>query len=57
MAAVTLVLAVAEEHLEWFDRIVNAPAMVYATAIVFLLFCLELLAVTGKAVPFVYFQF
>ncbi len=57
MAAATLVLAVAEEHLEWFDRLVNSPPLVYATAIVVLLFCLELLGVTGKAVPFVYFQF
>jgi alginate O-acetyltransferase complex protein AlgI len=57
MAAVTLLLAVAEENQGWFEGLVKAPAMVYATAIVLLLFCLELLGVTGKTVPFVYFQF
>jgi hypothetical protein len=57
MAAVTLLLAVAEENLGWFDRLVVAPALVYSSAIVFLLFCLELLGLTGKTVPFVYFQF
>jgi alginate O-acetyltransferase complex protein AlgI len=57
MAAVTLLLAVAEEKQGWFEGLVKAPAMVYATAIVLLLFCLELLGLTGKTVPFVYFQF
>jgi alginate O-acetyltransferase complex protein AlgI len=57
MAAVTLLLAVAEENRGWFDRLVAAPALVYSSAIVFLLFCLELLGLTGKTVPFVYFQF
>jgi alginate O-acetyltransferase complex protein AlgI len=57
MAAVTLLLAVAEEKQGWFEGLVKAPAMVYATAIVILLFCLELLGLTGKTVPFVYFQF
>jgi D-alanyl-lipoteichoic acid acyltransferase DltB (MBOAT superfamily) len=57
MAGVTLLLAIAEENRGWFDRLLAAPAVVYATAIVFLLFCLELLGLTGKTVPFVYFQF
>jgi alginate O-acetyltransferase complex protein AlgI len=57
MAGVTLVLAVAEENHGWFEGLVKGPAMVYVTAIVLLLFCLELLGLTGKTVPFVYFQF
>ncbi len=57
MIAVTFVLALAEETDGWFERLVEAPAVVYASAIVFLLLCLELLSVTGKTVPFVYFQF
>src|ERR1035437_3786525 len=57
MAAVTFLLALVEETDGWFDRLVEAPALVYASAIVFLLLCLELLSVTGKTVPFVYFQF
>jgi D-alanyl-lipoteichoic acid acyltransferase DltB (MBOAT superfamily) len=52
-----LVLAVLEESFGWFERLPDAPAWVYASAIALCLFCLELIGFTGRAVPFVYFQF
>jgi alginate O-acetyltransferase complex protein AlgI len=53
----TLALAILEEKLEWFERLVKAPALVYGAAMAVLLLCLELIGVTDVAVPFVYFQF
>jgi D-alanyl-lipoteichoic acid acyltransferase DltB (MBOAT superfamily) len=52
-----LLLAVLEETYGWFERLPDAPAWVYASAIAVFLFCLELIGFTGHAVPFVYFQF
>lgn len=52
-----LLLAVLEERYGWFERLPEAPAWVYASAIALCLFCLELIGFTGRAVPFVYFQF
>jgi hypothetical protein len=53
----TLALAILEEKLAWFERLVTAPAWVYGAAMALLLLCLELIGVTEVAVPFVYFQF
>ncbi|MCX6632438.1 MAG: MBOAT family protein [Candidatus Solibacter sp.] len=53
----TLTLAILEEKLEWFERLVKAPAWVYGAAMAFLLLGIELIGVTEVAVPFVYFQF
>jgi len=52
-----LLLAALEEKTEWFERVVRAPAWVYASALVILLFAVELLGVTEIAKPFIYFQF
>jgi alginate O-acetyltransferase complex protein AlgI len=52
-----LVLAILEESRGWFERLPEAPAWVYASAIAVCLFCLELIGFSGRAVPFVYFQF
>jgi len=52
-----LSLAVLEESRGWFERLPEAPAWVYASAIAVFLFCLELIGFSGHAVPFVYFQF
>jgi alginate O-acetyltransferase complex protein AlgI len=57
LIGIALLLAIYEEKREWFERLTVAPAWVYASAIVVLLFCLELIGVTEVAVPFVYFQF
>ena len=57
LLGITLLLAIFEEKLEWFERLITAPAWVYATAIAVLLLCLELIGVTDVTIPFVYFQF
>ena len=57
LALVALLLAVLEESRGWFERLPEAPAWAYASAIAVCLFCLELIGFTGRPVPFVYFQF
>jgi len=57
MTVAALCLAMLEEESGWFERLVKAPAYVYATAIAFLLLCIELIGVTEASIPFVYFQF
>jgi len=57
LVGITLVLAYAEEKLDWFERLVAAPAWVYASACAVMLLMVELVGVTEIAVPFVYFQF
>ena len=56
LVCVLLLLALVEEKLGWFERVVTAPAWVYATVTVVLLLCVELIGVT-ESIPFVYFQF
>jgi len=55
--AVSLVVALLEERFEWMERLARGPAWAYVAAVVTLLFTVEMLGVTEKAVPFVYFQF
>ncbi len=57
LAGIALPLAVAEEKLAGFDRLVAAPAWAYASAVLAALVCLELFGVTDMTIPFVYFQF
>src|SRR5579862_230561 len=57
LAGVALVLAVAEEKSEWFDRLSVGPAWAYAAGLTSMLLCLELFGVTDVTIPFVYFQF
>jgi len=52
-----LVLAVAEEKLDWFERVLHAPALTYASALALMLFCIEVFGVIDASIPFVYFQF
>jgi alginate O-acetyltransferase complex protein AlgI len=52
-----LALAILEESFGWFERLPDAPAWAYASAIAVFLLCLELIGFTGHAIPFVYFQF
>jgi D-alanyl-lipoteichoic acid acyltransferase DltB (MBOAT superfamily) len=56
-AGLMLLLAVLEERAEWFEKLPEAPAWAYASAIAVCLLCLELVGFTDRAVPFVYFQF
>ena len=57
LAGIALLLAVLEEYKEWFDRVVEAPAWVYAGALAMLLFCVEIFGVVDASIPFIYFQF
>jgi alginate O-acetyltransferase complex protein AlgI len=57
LAAIALVAALAEEKWDWFERMMQAPAWVYAAAVSLLLFCIEIFGVVDVSIPFVYFQF
>jgi alginate O-acetyltransferase complex protein AlgI len=57
LAATALVVAVAEEKWDWFERLIRAPAWAYAAAVSLLLFCIEIFGVVDVSIPFVYFQF
>jgi alginate O-acetyltransferase complex protein AlgI len=57
LVAVTLIAALCEEKFEWIDRLGSAPAWAYAAVAIVLLLAVEMIGVTEKAVPFVYFQF
>jgi alginate O-acetyltransferase complex protein AlgI len=53
----SLLAALVEEKWEGVERLAQAPAWAYATALIVLLLTVELLGVTEKQIPFVYFQF
>ena len=55
--AASLVFALFEEKFEWIERLAHGPTWAYVAAVVTLLFSVELIGVTEKALPFVYFQF
>jgi alginate O-acetyltransferase complex protein AlgI len=57
LVAAALLLAIAEEKWEWFDRVSIGPAWAYAAGLTSMLLCLELFGVTDVTIPFVYFQF
>jgi len=57
LAGVALILALLEEHRDWFEKLAEAPGWAYATALTMMFFCLEVFGVIDKAIPFVYFQF
>ncbi len=57
LALVALVLAVAEEKLEWFEWVIKAPPLAYATALALTLLVVEIFGVMDAAIPFIYFQF
>jgi D-alanyl-lipoteichoic acid acyltransferase DltB (MBOAT superfamily) len=57
LAAISLVLAVAEERLKVFERFPHARAWVQVTALAALFLALELFGVTDQRIPFIYFQF
>ena len=52
-----LVLALLEEHMEWFRKIATGRAWAYGVAVALFLLTVELIGYTGAAMPFVYFQF
>jgi len=52
-----LLIAIFEEKFEWFERLMRAPALAYATSMALMFFCLELFGVIDAQIPFIYFQF
>jgi alginate O-acetyltransferase complex protein AlgI len=57
LVGISLLVALAEEKWECVERLAQAPAWAYGAAVVALLLCVELIGVTEKQIPFVYFQF
>ncbi|MGD1097639.1 MAG: MBOAT family O-acyltransferase [Bryobacteraceae bacterium] len=57
LVVLSLLLALVEEKWEGIERLAQAPAWAYATALIALLLTVELFGVTEKHIPFVYFQF
>ena len=57
MVGIALVIALFEERFTWIDSLARGPAWAYVAAAVALLLTVEMIGVTEKAVPFVYFQF
>jgi alginate O-acetyltransferase complex protein AlgI len=55
--AASIVIALFEERTKWIERLPHGPSWAYVATVVTLLFVVELIGVTEKAVPFVYFQF
>ena len=54
---IALLIAIAEEHWEWIERLPRGSAWAYAAMLIVLMLSVELIGVTEKAVPFIYFQF
>jgi D-alanyl-lipoteichoic acid acyltransferase DltB (MBOAT superfamily) len=57
LAVTALLVALAEERWEWFDRLSKGPMLAYASALALTMLVLEIFAVTDASVPFIYFQF
>jgi alginate O-acetyltransferase complex protein AlgI len=57
LAVCALMLAVLEEWLGWFDRLLTGPLWTYVAALTLMLATLEMFSVTEISIPFVYFQF
>lgn len=57
MTGLSLLIAIVEEKFEWTEKLSRGPAWAYAAFIILLLLTVELIGVTEKALPFVYFQF
>lgn len=57
LIAIALALAIVEEKLDWFERVIRAPMVAYASALALMLFSIEVFGVIDERIPFVYFQF
>jgi hypothetical protein len=57
MAVGALIVAIAEEWWNVFDRLPTAPAIAYVAVMIVMMLVVELLGVVDKQIPFVYFQF
>ncbi len=54
---IALLISIAEERWEWIERLPVNSTWTYAALMIALLVSVELIGVTDKAVPFIYFQF
>ena len=57
LAALSLLVAVVEENLDWFERLMEWPMAARAVTLALIFFVIEIFGVTDIAIPFVYFQF
>jgi alginate O-acetyltransferase complex protein AlgI len=57
LIVISLTVAIAEEKLQWFEPLMEAPVWAYASALVLLFFCLEIFGAIDAQIPFIYFQF
>ncbi len=57
LVGIAFLIALAEERWEWIERLPSGSAWTYAALLIALMVCVELIGVTEKAVPFIYFQF
>jgi alginate O-acetyltransferase complex protein AlgI len=57
LAGFALIMALLEEHRDWFEKIAEAPGWAYALTLTIMFFCLEVFGVVDQSIPFVYFQF
>jgi alginate O-acetyltransferase complex protein AlgI len=57
LAVLALILAIVEEKQEWFDRLAEAPALVYASGLALVFFFIEVFGAMDASIPFIYFQF
>ena len=53
---IALLLAIAEEKFAWFERLLKAPVLAYASALALMFFCIEIFGVIDASIPFVYFR-
>ena len=57
LALLALAIAIAEESGEVCEKLIAAPAPVYALSLTLMLFCTEVFGAIDASIPFIYFQF
>jgi D-alanyl-lipoteichoic acid acyltransferase DltB (MBOAT superfamily) len=57
LAVFSLLVALAEERWDLFDRLSKGPAITYIAAMILAMLMVELFGVIDRQIPFVYFQF
>jgi alginate O-acetyltransferase complex protein AlgI len=57
LAAISLLVALAEEQREWLEFLGRTPGLAYASTLALMLLCVEIFGVIDAAIPFIYFQF
>jgi alginate O-acetyltransferase complex protein AlgI len=57
LALLALILAIGEEKQEWFERLADAPELVYASGLALVFFFIEVFGAIDASIPFIYFQF